>query len=741
MFPFPGLGPAPSSSTVNATQLQGQIISVVVPVAGQALSYYGGNWVPGAVIDGGTWTIPAIPTIRATSSNTGSTTAVTVTAPTNVNGDLLLAVAVIDYQKATTDIAPPAGWTAVSGFPQYNSGNQKVYAWTKTAASEGASYVFTPSSAESTAIRIIAFTGNCVIDVVGTFFAGSGTSSTASSVTTTAANRLVIEIFTGINAGGTRTITVPGGSAVIGSTLVSATDTVNFVYLSMASLSAPTLGATGSQVATWNTSTINYNVQLAVYSTVASGTINQAVQAWKGPALAIPTTAPQGQILYATDAKRAYISNGDGTNNYIGGFDVVSDIPAFVGFTLADVALGDSIPEYNLALLANRIVTLERIAGYINPGLNEFRLSCLTNSAFPVDTAGATSVYLTPKESNLGTISGNGRIAISDGTRPKLYNSSEISSSLSGMTPGTYDYFVYDLAGSPFLESLAWNPNSTGTITAASNATPIVITSTAHGLTADMCVYISGVGGNTNANGVYRVGTVAANTFQLLTYAGASRAGNASYTSGGTWWRIDQTTTRATDLDIVDGVLYKHGDYSRRYVGSIFIYQTGQVDDTGQPATATPARRHIYSHCNKIDRPARIIDSATTWTSTNSTIHPWHTSLNNRVEVLIGWLDSQIEVLFGGAFTHSTGGVFCGLAVGLDSLTTMAAGLISTGDAPAGVNDAGIGIISGYLNPTAVGFHTIQALEWASSAGTSTFVGVTSLAGKLQSGLVTCPRM
>lgn len=71
-------------------------------------------------------------------------------------------------------------------------------------------------------------------------------------------------------------------------------------------------------------------------------------------------------------------------------------------------------------------------------------------------------------------------------------------------------------------------------ITGATNATPIVITSTSHGFSNGDVVMISGVGGNTNANGIFRVANVAANTFELTNITtGANIAGSGAYTSGG----------------------------------------------------------------------------------------------------------------------------------------------------------------------------------------------------------------
>lgn len=70
----------------------------------------------------------------------------------------------------------------------------------------------------------------------------------------------------------------------------------------------------------------------------------------------------------------------------------------------------------------------------------------------------------------------------------------------------------------------------TGVITGATNASPIAITSTAHGLQTGNVVKITGVGGNTAANGTFVVTRTGANTFTL-----DGSTGNGAYTSGGAW--------------------------------------------------------------------------------------------------------------------------------------------------------------------------------------------------------------
>lgn len=70
---------------------------------------------------------------------------------------------------------------------------------------------------------------------------------------------------------------------------------------------------------------------------------------------------------------------------------------------------------------------------------------------------------------------------------------------------------------------------ATTAITGATTATPIVITSAGHGRATGDIVTIAGVGGNTPANGTFRVLVLTSSTFSLVGSIGAG-----TYTSGGT---------------------------------------------------------------------------------------------------------------------------------------------------------------------------------------------------------------
>ena len=69
-----------------------------------------------------------------------------------------------------------------------------------------------------------------------------------------------------------------------------------------------------------------------------------------------------------------------------------------------------------------------------------------------------------------------------------------------------------------------------GSVTGATNASPIVVTSASHGLTTGTRVTIASVLGNTGANGTHTITLVDTNSFSL-----DGSAGTGAYTSGGTW--------------------------------------------------------------------------------------------------------------------------------------------------------------------------------------------------------------
>lgn len=90
---------------------------------------------------------------------------------------------------------------------------------------------------------------------------------------------------------------------------------------------------------------------------------------------------------------------------------------------------------------------------------------------------------------------------------------------------------------------------STLTVTGATNANPIVITTSAnHGLQSDDFVDVDAVGGNTNANGRYRIKVLSVTTFSLI-----AGVGNAAYTSGGKVKKMTESDFQLSALNAGQG--------------------------------------------------------------------------------------------------------------------------------------------------------------------------------------------
>lgn len=135
-------------------------------------------------------------------------------------------------------------------------------------------------------------------------------------------------------------------------------------------------------------------------------------------------------------------------------------------------------------------------------------------------------------------------------------------------------------------------------ITGATNATPIVVTCTAHGFTNGDVVSIVGVLGNTAANGVYKIANQATNTFELTNYStGANIAGNGAYTSGGVAVNLSKQylvdfdggrvgTDQTLGSKTTTGGVADAGDTTHSLVTGATVEAIGIYKDTGSAATS-----------------------------------------------------------------------------------------------------------------------------------------------------------
>lgn len=136
-------------------------------------------------------------------------------------------------------------------------------------------------------------------------------------------------------------------------------------------------------------------------------------------------------------------------------------------------------------------------------------------------TSGQATTYLNSSQSYLG---------VGDSTTAEAYTQTDLQAS-------SNKYRQVVDAGYPL-----HSDGTTGkTISGATNASPISITATGHGYSSGDIVHISGVAGNTAANGLWQITVVDANTFTLN-----GSTGNASYTSGGLASKFNVLVLQAT---------------------------------------------------------------------------------------------------------------------------------------------------------------------------------------------------
>jgi hypothetical protein len=144
--------------------------------------------------------------------NVNGSASISMTVPSGVvAGDLLIA----DVDAAgTTAITPPSGWTSIftgAGFATYST---VIYRVATAADAAGASYTWTLGSTRKAVARMSSYVGvdTTTIGTPATTGASTGTTITFNTVTTPAANSLVVLGGVTFNGSGAESLTPPAGT-------------------------------------------------------------------------------------------------------------------------------------------------------------------------------------------------------------------------------------------------------------------------------------------------------------------------------------------------------------------------------------------------------------------------------------------------------------------------------------------------------------------------------------------------
>lgn len=194
----------------------------------------------------------------------------------------------------------------------------------------------------------------------------------------------------------------------------------------------------------------------------------------------------------------------------------------------------------DLASATIRCLLLRNTGPYVANPDHDFVADLFSNSAVEITAAGYARQTITGLTITLDDA--NDRSVMD-------FNDVDFGSLPSGQTVSGvvfYEYIVND-ASSPLINFIdgkikvsAAAPlaaaSLSGTITGATQANPVVITSAGHSLQNGQQVYITGVAGMTEINNqLYTVGGVTSTTFQLT---GINGTAFTAYTSGGTWNQV-----------------------------------------------------------------------------------------------------------------------------------------------------------------------------------------------------------
>jgi hypothetical protein len=187
-------------------------------------------------------------------------------------------------------------------------------------------------------------------------------------------------------------------------------------------------------------------------------------------------------------------------------------------------------------------------------------------------------------------------------------------------------------------------------------------------------------------------------------------------------------TTRSVALTVLDGVLVKSSDLTRRYLGT---YRTsnavGQTEDTAQ-------RRYVWNYYQRLPRPVRVTPTTDSWTYTTPTFRDANGDASNSIAVLIGVAEVTVDLRLVVSASNSTGTAGLAVAIGEDVTNAAASGslMVNVISPTAG---SVVFLTASLVKSPAVGLHSYFWLEFSTAAGTTTWYGDFGSPATLQSGI------
>lgn len=158
-------------------------------------------------------------------------------------------------------------------------------------------------------------------------------------------------------------------------------------------------------------------------------------------------------------------------------------------------------------------------------------------------------------------------------------------------------------------EYILWNAVTPVVVTSSTDATPIVVTATSHGLTTGQQVQIFGHTTNVAANGIFQVIRVSANTFSLLninTLASVAGSGGGAGAGG-----VMVLAPKVPYIGDARNVILQFGTTGTatlavKLAGSLGNSVTTEPDCPNFGATVSPTNSYTYLQAINLDTGATV---------------------------------------------------------------------------------------------------------------------------------------
>lgn len=183
-------------------------------------------------------------------------------------------------------------------------------------------------------------------------------------------------------------------------------------------------------------------------------------------------------------------------------------------------------------------------------------------------------------------------------------------------------------------------------------------------------------------------------------------------------------TSRATNVDYLDGVLVKSGSTTRRYMGTIYAVGTNITEFSTN-------RMFIWNYYHRHPITLYTYDSTDSWNYTTATWRSANNSAANRIEFVIGIREDIIEAQTM-VMALSTSAKTIASGIGVDSTSVNSALLFGTNMSVNQYHQ----VESFWKGFTNIGYHFLQWLEYSGTGGTTTWYGDGGVPSALQGGIM-----